>query len=743
MANDNEPLSPEQILEQARSLACLIDESPDPVLRVREDGLLLFANAPSRPLLDHYQTEVGQQVPERVIARLSAVLETGESEEVQFETENRTFAIVLVPVPTRRCVNLYGRDITAHRRAEERIRDLARFPDEDPNPTMRVAADGRFLYANEPSQLLLDDWDAGRTGRAPVALIESVHAALASDTPRTLEVQSFGTIYRLEIAPIVGQTYVNIYGRDVTEQKAAERSLIEARDRALEASRAKSNFLANMSHELRTPMNAIIGYSEMLMEEAEDADLKDFLPDLKRIHGAGRHLLALINDILDLSKIEAGRMQVYLEDITISELLRSVADTAEPLAATNRNRFAVECTQAPTSMHSDITKLRQILLNLLSNAFKFTRDGSVTLTVGATRLDGADAVSFAVSDTGIGMDEEQAKRIYGAFSQADDSTTREFGGTGLGLTISKRFCEMLSGTIELTSAPSKGSTFVVTLPLEPPTSSPRSVGPAHSSMPQPPPRDGRQTVLVVDDDPDVREIIGSTLSRAGFEVIAAEDGEQALELARQHQPIAITLDVLMPQLDGWTVLAQLKSDPITHDIPVIIASISDDRNLGFALGAADFMTKPVDRRRLLQVLTRLTGRDRYRRVLIVEDDLQTRELMARTLEKDGFAVSEAENGHQGLERLEEHAPQAIILDLMMPVMNGFEFLERLQANAEWRKIPVIVVTARELSPDEQVFLQDSVQSVLQKGDMPRDALLDRVERLICRSVPPPTTEPSP
>jgi signal transduction histidine kinase/CheY-like chemotaxis protein len=506
------------------------------------------------------------------------------------------------------------------------------------------------------------------------------------------------------------------------------RELAVARDQALEANRAKSSFLANMSHELRTPLNAIIGYSEMLQEDAQDQGQPTLVDDLDKINAAGRHLLMLINDILDLSKIEAGKMDIYVESFPVQPLLREIVDTVQPILDKNHNKLTLHCPPDVSVMRSDMTKVRQCLFNLLSNASKFTHDGSVTLTVS---IDGP-TIFFRVADTGIGMSPEQLSKLFREFSQADASTTRKYGGTGLGLAITRRFCQMLGGDISVQSEPGKGSTFTVNLPLElPETRTEPHVPPSVAGMTA---LEGAPCVLVVDDDPTARELMGRLLDREGLRMLTASNGEDALRLAREVHPAVITLDVLMPGMDGWSVLSALKADPKLHDIPVIIVSMIDDRNLGFALGATDYITKPIDRDRLASILGRYRCADPQCPVLIVEDDPTAREMLRRMLEKEGWSVDEAPNGRAGLERVAIHRPEIILLDLMMPEMDGFEFVLQLRRNVLWREIPVVVVTAKELTPEDRLRLNGYVSQILQKGAYSREELLEEVRGLVAACV---------
>jgi CheY-like chemotaxis protein/nitrogen-specific signal transduction histidine kinase len=500
---------------------------------------------------------------------------------------------------------------------------------------------------------------------------------------------------------------------DITELKQHEAELADlveklqvARDAADQANRTKSNFLANMSHELRTPLNAIIGYSEILQEDAVDKGDTTPIDDLLKIESAGRHLLGLINNILDLSKIEAGKMDVFTEEVDIHALIEEVVSIVKPLADKNENVVKVICAANIGSFRSDQTKLKQCLLNLLSNANKFTSKGTLTLT--AARKDNS-RVSFHVSDTGVGMTQEQLSRLFEAFSQADASTTKRFGGTGLGLAITKHFCTMLGGDVAVESSPGKGSTFTITLPDQ-------GVAPAARQAPVVAPvADGRATVLVVDDDPTVLSLLGKTFEKEGYRVISASNGVEALSLARQHRPQAITLDVLMPQMDGWRTLKELKVDATLRDIPVIMVTVLNERGMAIPLGAADFMTKPVDRQRLTALLREHCLGSSDASILVVEDDLPTRETLCRMLTGIGYAAHAAINGRSALDWLDSHsAPSLILLDLLMPEMDGFEFLRELRKSRAFAEIPVIVVTAKELTAEDFGVLSGQTERIIAK-----------------------------
>ncbi|HUG27439.1 MAG TPA: response regulator, partial [Gemmatimonadales bacterium] len=501
--------------------------------------------------------------------------------------------------------------------------------------------------------------------------------------------------------------------------------LLDARRAAEAANQTKSHFLANMSHELRTPLNAIIGYSEMVEEEATDAGHSTYVPDLRKIQAAGRHLLALINDVLDLSKIEAGRMELHLETFELQPTIEAVASTVAPLIEKNANTLRLALSPGLGAMRADLTRVRQVLFNLLSNASKFTDHGEITLSAGRRSSPEGEVVVLAVADTGIGMTPEQQDRLFQAFSQADATTAAKYGGTGLGLAISRMFCEMMGGQISVDSTPGEGTTFTVVIPatvreaIEDPVQRPLSADEGHAG-----------TVLVIDDDPAARAITRRVLVREGYRVAEAADGEAGLLLVRELHPDLITLDVLMPGMDGWAVLSALKADPALASIPVILQTITEDRNMGFALGASEYLIKPIERKRLAALVKRYVPSPAAGPVLVVEDDEPTRALLVQALSRAGWTVVEAANGRHALEAIVSITPALILLDLMMPEMDGFEFLEALREDGRRSGIPVVVITAKTLTDADRRRLNGGVERVVQKHALDADALLAEVRAVV-------------
>jgi signal transduction histidine kinase/DNA-binding response OmpR family regulator len=525
---------------------------------------------------------------------------------------------------------------------------------------------------------------------------------------------------------------LSVFRDNAREIRTAKEDAEQARFHAEAASRTKSSFLANMSHELRTPLNAIIGYSEILREDAADRGDAASQADLVKIEAAGKHLLGLINDILDLSKIEAGRVDIHFENIDIKRMVADVSTLVSPLVARNGNKLNIEMAPDAGSMRCDLVKLKQCLVNLLSNAAKFTKDGTVTLAIAQKPIkDGKPGFVFSVKDSGIGMTEEQMGRLFQAFTQADTSTTRNYGGTGLGLTITKHFAEMLGGTVKVTSEPGKGSTFTIELPdggkgdrkeqkgkasvphLSP---APAAVMAASGAAP------GKK-ILIVDDDRSVHDVLRQTLTKEGYSLLHAYDGDEALKMVREARPDVITLDVMMPKVDGWSVLGQLKSDADLSRIPVIMLTVVDERTMGYSLGASEYMTKPVNRKRLIELVERFASKSQEQMILVVDDDPDVRAIVKATTEKTGLQTAEASNGKEALDWLNRNPlPALVLLDLMMPVMDGFEFLDRIRSNPATANLPVVVLTAKDLTENERRTVNERTMLVLSKGAQPLSSL---------------------
>jgi CheY-like chemotaxis protein len=473
----------------------------------------------------------------------------------------------------------------------------------------------------------------------------------------------------------------------------------------------------------------------MLKEDAQESGILDFVADLDKIHTAGKNLLGLINDILDLSKIESGRMELYLETFQVDTLIDEVITTIKPLAENNCNLLDVYVTNELGEIHADLTKTRQILINLLSNAVKFTENGSICLQVTREKVSNQeDKICFCIKDEGIGMTPEQQQKLFQPFTQVEASTTRRFGGTGLGLSITKQFLEMMGGNIYVSSEFGQGSIFSITLPVHISTEATVFAQNAKGKIDELLTDESHGIVLVIDDDLITRELLKNYLSKLGYSVAVAPAGEAGLKLAKKLRPDAILLDIKMPGMDGWRVLSILKSEPLLSDIPVIMTSIEEERNKGFALGATDYLVKPVEREPLANLLNKYhIGNESQRLVMVVEDDTVTRELMANMLKNEGWRVFKAENGKVAIKHLEDKKPSLILLDLLMPEMDGFELIARLQHNPNWRSIPVVVLTATKLSTEDQARLHGYVETIFQKESHSSDDLLERIQTQVAEA----------
>ncbi len=723
----------------AALLTSVMDHAPvglgflDPDMRLRLVNQTLAAMG-ERALTAGVGSSLWQMVPdarETLEPRLARALPAGRpvtgvevTARGRADAMRHEYEFSFFPLPdAQKGAGLVVSDITTRKRAERRLRDS-----EERYRTL-IQASAAMVWTATPDGAftgLQRSWNAftGHTVEQSTGLgwQDAIHpedreAAQAGWQQAVQHAQTYAADYRVRNAagewrmmdvravPIMDDDEVREWvgtHTDITERRRAEEELSAAKDTAEAANRAKSQFLANMSHELRTPLSAVIGYAEMIEEDLGERGDQALLGDVGKIKFNARHLLSLINDVLDLSKVEADRMTTFAETFEVSGLLHDVASTAEALVRQKDNTLVLEAVGDPGSMHTDQVKLRQCLFNLISNAAKFSQNGRITLH--AERQ--GDEMVFSVADTGIGMSQEQLDKLFERFTQADASTTRKFGGTGLGLAITRAFCRLLGGDVTVTSTPGAGSTFIIRIPA----TLPEQQAADEPALPQ----EGanHHVVLVIDDDDAQRDLLTRFLEREGFAVRSAPDGRAGLELARTAKPRAILLDVMMPSMDGWSVLSTLKADPELAKIPVVMVTFVNEPALGASLGAADTVLKPVQWDRLRAVMERFRGD--AGEILVVDDDPDARQRLRTVLERDGWTVCEAGDGEAALAQVTRAMPQLILLDLTMPVMDGFTFLHELRLRPGCADIPVVVLTARDLDAGERKRLAGA-DRVLSKG----------------------------
>ena len=502
-----------------------------------------------------------------------------------------------------------------------------------------------------------------------------------------------------------------------------------ARDEARDANEQKTRFFANMSHELRTPLNAILGYGEMLEEECEDLGYEDLLPDLKKITSSGTHLLSLINNILDISKIEAGKMELFITSFEIESMIETIRDVANPVIAKNDNGFQINLDGALGSMNQDETKLRQCLTNYLSNAGKFTVNGTVTLDVKSYMEKDVEMIKFSVTDTGDGMSEEGLSKVFEEYEQAERSTTATHGGTGLGLPITKKFAEMMGGDVTVESEKGVGSVFTIFVPRDSFQQEAVDAETVLESL-----DDKEKVVVLIDDDVAMHDLIRRTLAKVGLTLVGATDGEKGMQIVRESKPKLLLLDVLMPGRDGWSILRECKSDPELKDMPVIMVSQLSQDTLADSLGADDYLTKPIDRAHFLNTVKRIVGnKPNNEKVLIIDDDPNTRDLLSRMLKEAGWFPITARDGKDGLGRVKDK-PALIVLDLEMPRMDGFEFLQvYMETIASEERAPILVYSGKDLNEVQENLLKDNVAGMVRKDEVSMDELSNIVKSIYTES----------
>jgi signal transduction histidine kinase/DNA-binding response OmpR family regulator len=524
---------------------------------------------------------------------------------------------------------------------------------------------------------------------------------------------------------------VGVVLNDRTRQREAALELETARDAAEAANRAKSAFIANMSHELRTPLTAVLGYCELIEEDLIDLGQDALLADLQKINSNARHLLGLINDVLDLSKIEAQKMDVHAIEFTLSAMLEELDAATGSLIAKNNNTLALTADAPDTHLVTDDLKVKQMLLNLIGNAAKFTTDGKITVHATQIEEQGVPHTRFTVSDTGIGMSKEQLANLFQRFSQADVTTTRKYGGTGLGLALTRALSKMLGGRIDVDSVEGQGTTFTVTIPthyeakvVHAETGAEVTANQSTEAMTKP----ATPSVLVVDDDPSARELLTRHLEREGFSVTTADSGTAALEQIKTNKPLAILLDVMMPGMDGWHVLRAIHDNPDTKDIPVIMQTVLNEKNFAYTLGASGYLKKPVRRNDLADALQSLAIATPSHEVLIVDDDEDASARLTAMLTRDGWNCRWACNGVEAMQALTERSPDLVLVDLIMPEMDGYAFIREVRKNSQFDALPLVVMTAEDVQSDKVRQLSNETAGIVQKGAMPLADLVADLRR---------------
>ncbi len=536
-----------------------------------------------------------------------------------------------------------------------------------------------------------------------------------------------------------------ILREEIANRKLAEESLIIARDQAEAAARAKSEFLANMSHEIRTPLNAILGFGEILHYECSKMDREDLLKDLSSIDSAGRHLLSLINDILDISRIQADKMELHIEEVSIRELVQGAMDTVRFQATKNNNELDVNfIAPLPEVIFTDLVRAKQILINLIGNACKFTHEGRVEVSVSQIEVMGKSSILFKISDNGIGIEPDQIESLFKEFVQADSSTTRKYGGTGLGLPISRRLCELMGGEINVASEPGKGSVFTIILPTE---NSPKIEDPKKKQTEFPfgsgsedsglaldenrvPNLDCRDVIIAFEDDPVAQDLMRRLMELEGLHVEIVDNIETGKRLIKRLSPIAVTLELHGNKMNGWNILKGLREDPDFDEIPIVVLSELDDVDLAKKMGADSYFKKPVDWDKLFRFLKPYRSLDKNPHILIVEDDRASRETLRRILNMEGWSVLEAPNGTVALEMINKKKPDLILLDFVLPEINGCDLITKIRSLEGMLEVPTLILSGKDLTESEKRNLQNKVAGTLKKGAYTKSELLAMIGRLL-------------
>ncbi len=519
------------------------------------------------------------------------------------------------------------------------------------------------------------------------------------------------------------------------EKKIRERTkeLFFAKEKAESAAQAKSEFLANMSHELRTPLNAIIGFCEILIEDATESQQEGFVNDLDKIHKSGIDLLALINDILDLSKIEVKKVDLNISTFNLKDLIVSVKTTLEPYAKINNNNINIKLPNNQIAIRSDELKIRQILFNLLTNACKNSESNQINLLVSQETSNNINFIVFKVEDFGTGISKTRMKEIFEPFHHSDVVDDSKIKGTGLGLTISKRYSELLGGYIDAESKEGTGSTFTAYIIQDYHHDRDNTINAIDSQNTKEVLFPEKGKILVIDDDINFLDLIDRRLTKEGYLVFTAHSGQNGLDKAKKLVPDIIILDIIMPDIDGWTVYQRIKKIPLLSQIPIIIVTIGDYEKMAKDFGVVDFLSKPIAWENLHQILDKYKIVSKSKHILVVDDDSSTRTILRKMLIKDGWRVDEAENGKVAIKRIGMQMPELILLDLLMPVMDGFKFLQEIKQVDAWVNIPIIVITSKDLTVDDYSLLTDNVDKVIQKGKYNRQEIIDQIDASIKES----------